>query len=404
MSPFQPRFAQRNQHVNPSAIRELLKVVQQPDIISFAGGMPAPELFPRAELEAAAQAVLSDATLARQALQYGLSEGYAPLRHRLVDMLAEEGIKTTFERVLITTGSQQAIDMIAKLLLDPGDQVVVSAPTFLGALQSFNSYQARYLPVPLDEQGMRTDVLAEVLAVHRPKLIYVIPNFQNPTGVSMTDARKRELYALARQHGVPVLEDDPYGDLYFGPERPLALKALDEDEGVLLLRTFSKVLAPGLRIGYAVLPPSVMGPIMPLKQSADLHSTALAQMMIDEYLKTDALAGHLDTLRTVYRQRRDWMLAAMAREFPSDVRWTVPDGGLFIWVTLPEGISAEQLLSEAIGHKVAFVPGAPFYTDNGGKNTFRLNFSMATEAQINEGIHRLGTLLHQALPKTTVEA
>lgn len=402
MSPFQPQFAQRTLNVNPSAIRELLKVAQQPDMISFAGGMPAPELFPRAELDAAARLVMADAGKAIQALQYGLSEGYAPLRERLVGMLAEEGIKTSIERVLITTGSQQAIDMVAKLLVDPGDHVVVSSPTFLGAIQSFNSYQARYLSVPQDDQGMRTDILAEVLANNRPKLIYIIPNFQNPTGRSMSEARKREVYELARQYGVPVLEDDPYGDLYFGEKRPLALKALDAEDGVVLLRTFSKVLAPGLRIGYAVLPASMMGPIMPLKQSADLHSSALNQMMIDEFLKADVLPGHLVTLRSVYRQRRDWMLAAMAENFPSDVEWTRPEGGLFIWVTLPKGVSAAAILKEAIGHKVAFVPGDAFFTDGGGENTFRLNFSMATEEQINEGIQRLGELLRTAMPRPTI--
>jgi 2-aminoadipate transaminase len=277
------------------------------------------------------------------------------------------------------------------------------APTFLGALQCFKGFQAKVLTVPTDEHGMKIEALARVLESHKPKFIYAIPTFENPTGISMTEDRKSEMYALARVHGVPILEDDPYGELYFGDTRPTAIKSLDRDnEGVILTRTFSKILAPGLRVGYMVLPTEVMTRILPAKQSADLHTTGLAQVMIYEYLASGALPAHLERLRDVYRKRRDLMLDALSRYFPEGCRWTRPDGGLFIWVTLPNGMASAPLLEEAIARKVAFIPGQPFYAHGGGENTFRLNFSNATEANLEEGIKRLGEVLDRALPRMPV--
>jgi 2-aminoadipate transaminase len=395
---FRHAFASRTANVNPSAIREILKIVAQPDIISFAGGMPAPELFPAADLQAAAQEAFSTPEKTLAALQYGPSEGYMPLRQWLTAHLAEEGIHAPGNNILITTGSQQAIDLISRIYLDPGDAVVVGNPTFLGALQCFNGFQAKVVTAPTDEHGMKIEALARILENHKPKFIYAIPTFENPTGNSMTEDRKAELYALARVHGVPILEDDPYGDLYFGETRPSSVKALDrENEGVILLRTFSKVLSPGLRVGYAVLPQEVQTRVLPAKQSADLHTTALAQLMIYEYLKSGALEPHLANIREVYRRRRDLMLSAMAKHFPAGCSWTKPEGGLFIWVTLPQGLSSAALLEEAIARKVAFIPGAPFYAHGGGENTFRLNFSNASEQNITEGIERLGDVIRQAL-------
>jgi 2-aminoadipate transaminase len=400
MTAFPPdMFADRTLRMNPSAIREILKLVALPDIISFAGGMPAPELFPYTGLEAATRRAL-DTGLALASLQYGLSEGYVPLREAIAASLATEGIHTTADRVVITTGSQQAIDLVARVLLNPGDEVVVGDPTFLGALQSFTGYEANYLTVPSDEDGMRTDVLEGILKSFRPKLIYAIPNFVNPTGLSMSDARKAELYALAREHGIPVLEDDPYGELYFGAERPRSLRSLDADgETVVLCRTFSKVLAPGLRVGYMVMPTALQARVMPAKQAADLHTGQLNQVLIHEFLASGELDSHLGHLRDVYRRRRDLMRSALERHFPAGCRWTSPEGGLFFWVALPNGLSAEALLATAVERKVAFIPGKPFYAQGGGENTLRLNFSNASEANIEEGIRRLGTAIAEALAK-----
>lgn len=396
MSPFNPQFAERMAGCNPSVIREILKVVALPEVISFAGGMPAPELFPFEAFEAAAARALGSRENALQSLQYGPSEGYGPLRRLLAAELAGEGITATEGQILITTGSQQALDMLAKLFLDPGDEVVVGDPTFLGALQSFNSYQANYVTVPVDEEGMRADALDSVLSNMRPKFIYAIPSFQNPTGVSMTEGRKQAVYDVARRHGVPILEDDPYGDLYYGGRRPTTIKSLDSGDGVILLRTFSKILAPGLRLGYVVMDESYMAKILPLKQSADLHSSSFNQVMVHEFLSAGVLPGHLDRLRSVYAARRDLMLELMARHFPEGYTWTRPEGGMFTWVTMPEGMQATKVLEEAVAQKVAFIPGAPFYALGGGENTFRLNFSNASEENIRLGIERLGAVLKKA--------
>lgn len=395
-------LAQRAERMNPSVIREILKVVAQPDIISFAGGMPAQDLFPYDGLQAAANEAFASPDKALKALQYGASEGYMPLRQLIAEQLAAEGIDMAGNQILLTTGSQQGIDMIAKAFLNPGDEVVVANPTFLGALQAFASYEAKFVTVPMDEHGMKIESLARILENRRPKFIYAIPTFQNPTGISMTEARKAELYAVARLHGVPILEDDPYGELYFGPERPTTLKSIDQDRGVMLLRTFSKVLAPGLRVAYAVVPTEVMTRLLPIKQCNDLHTSAFTQMMIHEYLLSGALDAHLVRLREVYRRRRDLMLTAVERHFPQGCEWTRPEGGLFIWVTLPTGIAAAPLLEEAVAtQKVAFIPGQAFFAHGGGENTFRLNFSNASEDQIEEGIKRLGTVLRQALREAT---
>ncbi|MEB3196499.1 MAG: PLP-dependent aminotransferase family protein [Candidatus Sericytochromatia bacterium] len=400
MSPFKPSFANRTAHVNPSVIREILKVVSQPDIISFAGGMPAQDLFPFAELEAAAKAAFKSPAHALKALQYGPSEGYQPLREAIAAQLTAEGIDLAGNQILITTGSQQGIMMVAHAFLDPGDTVVVGNPTFLGALQAFGGFEAKFLTVPLDAGGMKMDALARILEHHTPKFIYAIPTFQNPTGLSLQDDRRVELYELARTHGVPVLEDDPYGDLYFGPTRPRAIKSFDHEGGVILLRTFSKVLAPGLRVAYAVVPDAIMNKLLPLKQGNDLHTSAFAQMMVAEFLATGRLEAHLAHLRAEYARRRDLMLAAMDAHFPAWCQWTRPEGGLFIWVTLPNGVLAAPLLEEAVSRqKVAFIPGSAFYPHGGGENTLRLNFSNASEEQIQEGIKRLGAVIRAAAPQ-----
>jgi 2-aminoadipate transaminase len=400
MCPFAPQFADRMANVNPSVIRELLKVVSQPDITSFAGGMPAQDLFPADELAAAAQAAFRTPEVTLKALQYGPSEGYPALRAAIAAQLAAEGIDLTGNQILLTTGSQQGIFMVAQAFLNPGDEIVVGSPTFLGALQAFQGFEARFVTVPLDAGGMKVDALARVLEHRRPKFIYTIPNFQNPTGLTLTEERKAELYALASRHGVPIIEDDPYGDLYFGPERPSSLKSRDHEGGVVLLRTFSKVLAPGLRVAYAVVPDAIMEKLVPLKQCNDLHTSAFTQVMVAEYLASGGLEAHLDRLRTEYRKRRDLMLAAMDAHFPEGCTWTRPEGGLFIWVTLPNGLLAAPLLQQCLAEeKVAFIPGDAFFAHGGGENTLRLNFSNASEAQIEDGIRRLGKVMKAARPQ-----
>jgi 2-aminoadipate transaminase len=394
------RFAQRTGRMTSSAIRELLKLVEDPEMISFAGGMPAPELFPREELEQAAIRVLEEQ--GHLALQYGATEGCRPLRELLVRHMARYGIEVGTENVLVTTGSQQALDLVGKLLLNPGDRVVVEEPTYLGALQAFTAYQAEYLPVPIDEDGMRMDLLEAALRA-APKFVYVLPNFQNPSGVTLSLPRRRRLVELAAHYGTPIVEDDPYGQLrYDGTHLPPIVK-LDADlhgngagrfrGAVLYLGTLSKTLAPGLRIGWVVAPAEIVARLAQMKQGADLHTSTFAQMVAYETARGGFLDRHVRRLRDAYRARRDAMLAALARHLPPGVRWTRPQGGLFLWVTLPSTLDAATVLAEALAAKVAFVPGASFHARGGGAATMRLNFSYCTPEVIEEGIRRLGAVL-----------
>jgi 2-aminoadipate transaminase len=398
------RFAQRTGRMTSSAIRELLKLVEDPEMISFAGGMPAPELFPREELEQAAIRVLEEQ--GHLALQYGATEGCRPLRELLVRHMARYGIEVGTENVLVTTGSQQALDLVGKLLLNPGDRVVVEEPTYLGALQAFTAYQAEYLPVPIDEDGMRMDLLEAALRA-APKFVYVLPNFQNPSGVTLSLPRRRRLVELAAHYGTPIVEDDPYGQLrYDGTHLPPIVK-LDADlhgngagrfrGAVLYLGTLSKTLAPGLRIGWVVAPAEIVARLAQMKQGADLHTSTFAQMVAYETARGGFLDRHVRRLRDAYRARRDAMLAALARHLPPGVRWTRPQGGLFLWVTLPSTLDAATVLAEALAAKVAFVPGASFHARGGGAATMRLNFSYCTPEVIEEGIRRLGAVLGRHL-------
>lgn len=395
------RYAQRTGRMTSSAIRELLKLVEDPDMISFAGGMPAPELFPREELERATIRVLEQQS--HLALQYGATEGCRPLRELLVRHMARYGIEVGLENVLVTTGSQQALDLIGKLLLNPGDRVATEEPTYLGALQAFTAYQAEYLPVPIDEDGMRVDLLEDALRA-APKFVYVLPNFQNPGGVTLSLSRRRRLVELAAHYGTPVVEDDPYGQLrYEGTHLPPLVK-LDADlhagngggrfrGAVLYLGTLSKTLAPGLRIGWVVAPAEVVARLAQMKQGADLHTSTFAQMVAYETARGGFLDRHVRRLREVYRARRDAMLESLARHFPPGVRWTRPQGGLFLWVTLPSRLDAATVLADALAAKVAFVPGSSFHPRGGGAATLRLNFSYCAPGVIEEGIRRLGAVL-----------
>ncbi len=402
------RYAQRTKSLKSSAIRELLKITQKPEIISFAGGLPAPDVFPLDRFQEACRRVLE--LNGHQALQYGASEGYEPLREMIAHNIARYGICAKAENVLITSGSQQALDLIGKLLINPGDSVLVEAPTYLGALQAFNVYGAEYVSVESDDDGLRTELLEQPLR-SGPKFMYVLPNFQNPGGTTLSEGRRHELVLLADKYGIPIVEDDPYGQLRYEGEHLQPLVVIDRenlrrDEGysignVLYLSTFSKTLAPGLRLGWIVAPADVVAKLVQLKQGADLHTSTFTQVIAYEVAKDGFLDEHVKLIRKVYRERRDVMLDSLKRNFPSEVKWTHPKGGLFLWVTLPVGMDCETLFQAALKENVAFVSGNCFYASNGhsadGSRHFRLNFSYGQPEQIREGIRRLAVAVKHQL-------
>ena len=404
-TPWAQRYALRTHRMSSSAIREMLKLTQQPDIISFAGGMPAPELFPIEEMKTACDVVLSE--MGAAALQYSTTEGYAPLREMLARNMARYGINVDADNIVITSGSQQALDLIGKLLINPGDRILTENPSYLGALQAFTAYQAQYVTVPIDDDGLQVAKLEAALRTG-PKFMYILPNFQNPTGVTLSLTRRYDLIALAEEYGIPIVEDDPYGQLRFEGEHLKPLVMLDaEYEGcegsgsytgnVIYTSTFSKTLAPGLRLGWIVAPKDVAAKIVQMKQGTDLHTSSFDQMVAYEVARGGFLDQHVRRIRTVYRQRRDVMLRAMDDCFPPEVHRTHPQGGLFLWVTTPESIDTTDLLKEAIQQKVAFVPGHSFHPNGGGHNTMRLNFSNASEEMIVEGIRRMSVAIKQRL-------
>lgn len=394
------RYAQRTQGMRSSAVRELLKLTEQPDIISFAGGLPAPEVFPITEFQEACRNVLAEH--GPKALQYSTTEGYKPLREMIARHTSRYGIDVGPDNILITSGSQQALDLIGKVFINPGDHVLVESPTYLGALQAWNAYQTEYVTVPMDDDGMQTDKLEDVLRVS-PKFIYALPNFQNPAGVTLSIERRQKLIEMADHYGVPIVEDDPYGQLRYEGKHLLPLVVLDNlfqgnggsrySGNVIYLSTFSKTLAPGLRLGWIVAPVEVIEKFVMAKQGIDLHTSTFNQMVAYEVARGGFLDQHVQVIRKVYGERRNAMLEALDQCFPEEVKWTKPQGGLFLWMTLPEHLNADTVLRLAIEKKVAFVPGTSFYADGSGKNTLRLNFSYVTPEQIHEGIKRLAGVL-----------
>ncbi len=396
-APWAHRYAQRTKTAKSSIIRELLKLTQRPEVISFAGGLPAPEIFPVQRFREACQKVLT--TNPSTALQYGPTEGYRPLRELIVAHMARYGILATVDNILITSGSQQALDLIAKLLINRGDRILVESPTYLGALQAFDLMGAEYVTVPIDDDGLQTSEMDRALR-SGPKFMYILPNFQNPGGTTLSRPRRDELVLLSDKYGIPIIEDDPYGQLRYEGEHIPPLVVLDRtnllrDNGYLLgnviyLSTFSKVLAPGLRLGWIVAPPDVITHLVQLKQSTDLHTSSFTQMVAYEVARDGFLEEHVKLIRRVYKERRDAMLEALHDYFPPEVSWTHPHGGLFLWVTLPPGIDTMKLLDTALRQDVAFVPGGPFFPSGQEKGShMRLNFSNAQPEQIREGIRRL---------------
>jgi len=375
-TPWEQRYAHRTQRMGSSAIRELLKFTEQPDIISFAGGLPAPDVFPVEEFGAACQKVLRD--YGSQALQYGTTEGYLPLREMIARHTVRYGIDVTADNILITSGSQQALDLLGRILLNRGDRILVESPTYLGALQAWNAYGAEYVTVPSDDDGMNTDALEEALRTG-PKIIYVLPNFQNPTGVTLSLERRNKLIELADRYGVPIIEDDPYGQLRYEGEHLPSVVVLDNQfrenskpeyrGNVIYMSTFSKLLAPGLRLGWVVAPPEVIRKLIIAKQACDLYTATFNQIVAYEVGHGGFLDTHIHVIRECYGHRRDVMLGALDSYFPPGVEWTHPKGGLFLWATMPVDFDAAEVLQSAVKRKVAFVPGEPFHPCGGGKNT-----------------------------------
>jgi 2-aminoadipate transaminase len=399
---WEQRFAERTERMHASDIREILKVTAMPDVISLAGGLPAPEVFPVEEFRAAFDTVLRER--GAQALQYSASEGYRPLREFLAERLGRFGTRCTADNILITNGSQQALDLLGKIFLNPGDKVLLEKPSYLGAIQAFDSYQASYALVPMDEDGMITDGLDEILTRERVKFIYALPNFQNPSGRTMSLERRQQLVAAASRHNVPIVEDDPYGELrYEGRDLP-SLKSLDVANLVIGLGTFSKILAPGLRLAWMVIPDDLFEMFVLSKQPADLHSSTISQMATWEVCREGFVDQHMFKIRSVYHERRDVMLDALETHFPTRARWTKPEGGMFVWAELPDEIDTRDLLVDAVAQKVAFVPGQSFYADGTGRNTLRLNFSNVTPERLKLGIERLGLALERRLAGAPVRA
>lgn len=388
-------IAERMQGVNGSAIRELFKLLGDPEIISFGGGNPAKECFPKEDIEKITAELLRDKS--DVLLQYGATEGYLPLRKAYIEkILPDLGLTAELENVLALTGSMQGLDLICKVVVNPGDVVLVEEPSFLGALQTFNIAQAKLVPVPLHTDGIHVDELEALVREYRPVMFYTIPTFQNPTSwVSGIEARKA-IARLAAEYDMIVIEDDPYASLRFSGEKLPTIKSFDTSGNVILMSSFSKTISPGMRVALCCGNAELIRKMTIAKQSADTHSPNLNQAIIAEYLNRDLLPEHIVEISKVYAHSASVMIEAMEEYFPDWVEYEKPIGGLFIWCTLPEGWDASELFKKAVARKVAFVPGVSFFTTSGkGNNTFRLNFSAEPEERIRKGIRTLGDLLKE---------
>ncbi|MEN8242473.1 MAG: PLP-dependent aminotransferase family protein, partial [Chloroflexota bacterium] len=379
-------FSKRTQNMQSSAIRELLKISNLPGVISFAGGLPCPSVFPIEEFRSACEKVLLEN--GDEALQYSTTEGNLQLRELICKFSASFGIKTAVENTLITNGSQQALDLIGKVFIDSGDKILVEGPTYLGAIQAWKVYGAQFITVETDDYGMIPESLEEKMA-EDPKLLYLLPNFQNPTGCTLSMERREKILEIVTRYNIPVIEDDPYGQLRFEGEDLPTVLTLDGkhrgtrgeayDGNIIYLSTFSKVLAPGLRLAWVIAPKNVIFKLVQAKQGSDLHTSTFSQMIAYEVAKDGFLEKHVGVIRDVYRRRRDLMLEMIDEMFPEEASYIRPEGGLFFWVRAPEKINTEEMLPKAVEAKVAYVPGSPFYANGGGPNTMRLNFSNASE-------------------------
>ena len=384
-------------NLKASEIRELLALTADPSIISFAGGLPAAELFPIDRWIEASNKVMKNNGAA--ALQYGPTDGYARLREHCVTRMEKVGCKDVKpEDIQILSGSQQGLDFVPRIFIDPGDYIIVESPTYLGALNAFKAYEPKFLQVALDEDGMILEDLEEKLKNHdNVKFIYVISDFQNPSGKTWTLERRKGLIELANKYDVMILEDNPYGELRFEGEVQPSLRSLDTEDRVIFMGTFSKIFSPGIRVGWFNAAPKVLEKFNLVKQGADLQTSTTTQMILSQFLDDNDLEAHIDQIIKVYGKRKNVMVDAMKKYFPEEVTFTNPEGGLFLWVTLPEGLDARDIAVKAIERKVAFVPGGAFYPESPEENHFRLNYSCMPEDKIEEGIKRLGEVLHDAV-------
>jgi 2-aminoadipate transaminase len=392
------KYAKRTEGMKASAIRELLKITQQPEIISFAGGLPSPQSFPLKRIEKLCRKVLKK--YGPRSLQYGPTEGIKELRKELIKRLRKRGIRCKENEIISITGSQQILDIIPKIFINPKDYIAVELPTYLGAISAFNAYQPRYLTVEMDENGMKTHELEKKLKKTRKKVkfIYAVPTFQNPAGVTLSVERRKHLLEIAEKYNIPILEDDAYYDLRYSgkPYRPI--KSFDKKkELVIYTSTFSKVLSPGFRLGFVVAREDILRKIVIAKQGMDLCSNMFIQFLAYEYLKSGGIEKQIPKIKRLYKRKRDLMLKALEKHFPEGSTWTKPAGGMFIWATLPKKIDTQKIFKEVVKEKVAYVPGSAFFVNGKGHNTMRLNFSNADDNKIELGIKRLGRIIKKKL-------
>jgi len=393
MSPdFDTLFSQRARAIQSSAIREILKVTERPEVISFAGGLPSSETFPIDRMRASLDRVLS--ANGREALQYSTTEGYAPLREWVAKRVSTPDAPVSPDEVLMVSGSQQGLDLLAKVLIDPDDSVLVETPTYLGALQSFSMFSPKYVSIASDENGLLPEALTE--SMRGAKFLYCLPNFQNPTGRLLPAERRYRLVERARELDLLILEDDPYGALSYDGETPPSIRSL-APERTVYMGSFSKILAPGLRLGFMVAPPALRAKLVQAKQATDLHTATLSQMAVYDVVKDGFIDTHIPTIRKLYRNQCTAMLAALAHYMPEGVRWNSPRGGMFLWAELPKGMDASMVLAKAVEQNVAFVPGAPFFAANSVVETLRLAFVTVPPPRIEVGVERLAKVIRASL-------
>ena len=394
------QFSNLAMNLKASEIRELLKLTTMPEIISFAGGLPAPELFPTEDLKKVDEAVLTKEGQA--ALQYGTTEGYTPLREQIAGRMKKSFmVDCTPENIVITSGSQQGLSLLAQIFLNPGDVVLVESPTYLGAINAFKLCGPEFVEVPTDDKGIIPEELEKILAKYgdRVRMMYVIPEFQNPTGITWPMERRKASMDIINRYDFPVLEDDPYGELRFDGDKVPSLKSMDTKGNIIFLGSFSKILMPGLRIAWMVADPTIIDKVVKLKQAVDLQSSSFGQRQTSFFIDMYDLDAHVAKIKELYKKRRNLMCDSMKEYFPEGITFTYPEGGLFTWVTLPEGMDAKELMPKVLAKNVAYVPGGPFYPHGGNANHFRLNYSNMPEERIVEGIKRLAEVLKEELAK-----
>jgi DNA-binding transcriptional MocR family regulator len=390
------KYANRMNNIKASEIRELLKLTQRPEIISFAGGLPAPESFPIQEFIKVGKEVLEKS--GAQALQYASTEGHPPLREAITKRMAKVKVEVNSDDILVTSGSQQGLDFAAKIFINPGDIIICESPTYLGAINAFKAYEPKFIEVSTDKDGMNMDELEKALKNNNNvKFIYVIPDFQNPSGKTWSIERRVKLIELGNKYDVAIIEDNPYGELRFEGEILPAVKHFDTEGRVAFLGTFSKILCPGLRLGWIAASPEMLNKFIMVKQGADLQSSTISQMEAAKFFELYDIEAHIQKIIDLYRVRRDLMMKTIEEEFPEGVTATYPEGGLFTWVILPEYMNARELALKALEQNVAYVPGGSFFPNGGNENTFRLNYSNMDEERIVEGIKRLGKVLKDAI-------